>query len=387
MILILAVFLVVGCTQKKTDNVNPNNENRAMEKVPSSPIEPEVVIDLKLGEIAGDIKGVFYAQENQVLLSADKLYLYDLDTETILAEASQNEGFDWESYWVIEGGYVSVSQIANSDSSSSMMMESGWNYMGRFYDQDLNVISEFDFNQFGDEELMLMDVKSISFSADGSQVAYPTYSGLYIYDFREQEKTLVVDLETEDAKARAGIVNFEQVGFINDNQRIAFKAQSFDIPVDPNKPSFDTCGIVNIDGSRLSNRTFDNYVCKILTAYNSHLFFAEDPSKATGKVLVMDTLDDQIKMHKLAEEQESSFISGSNGGYYFATSVSNKSGWTIRVYNTETGKVEAEQQVSSDEDYMGREPIIKVLDDSKTIIVLLGANRDDIESKMIVSHF
>lgn len=391
-IICLFVLFIVGCT-KSNDNIgelndhqgNSNNEGKEITSSESHSTVPDVVSNLKL---EGDIKNIYYANENKVLIAADKLYLYDLDTGTVLKE-SPIEPFDSENIWVIDNGYVAVRERLSSESNESLMTSGGFSYKAIFYDYDLNTVSEFDLNQLFEDDDMLMSLKAISFSSTGTQIAYATYSGLYIYDFEKQTKTKVIDLESIDYKERSGIVNIEQIGFTNDDKRIAFKAQSFDIPVDPDKPSHDTCGVVNVDGSGLLNRTFDNYSCKRLTAYNDVLLFAQDPTIATGKTLVMEIPSEKTKIYSQIERKESGNVWGSNTGDYFATSISHKTGWTIRVYNTKNGKLEAEQQVSHDgeERYMDHDPIIKVIDDTRTYIVLLGAVRDDIETKMIVGQF
>src|SRR5690606_16318795 len=104
---------------------------------------------------------------------------------------------------------------------------------------------------------------------------------------------------------------------------------------------------------------------------NHLLLFAEDPTVATGKTLEMEMPSCKTKTHPQDEQEESGNDWGSNTGKYFATSTSHKNGWTIREYNMESGKIEAEQRVSSDgeERYMSHDPIIKVIDDSRTCIV------------------
>lgn len=381
----LLVLFGAGCTKNNDDQGQPNQEDEGTGLTISEPVVSEVVSDLK---IEGDIKNIYYANEGNALISADKLYLYDVGTQNVVKE-SKEETFASENIWVIDSGYVAVRETVNSNNDGSMMMDGGFDFNITFYDYDLNAVSEFDLNQLFEEDDFVFSLDAISFSSTGNEVAYATYSGLYTYDFEKEAKTTVIDLESADAGGRAGIVNIEQIGFTKDDQRIAFKAQSFDVPLNPNKDSFDTCGIVNSDGSALSNRTFDNYICKELIAYNHLLLFAEDPMIASGRTLVMEPSGDQTKIHALIEKEESGNVWGSSEGSYFATSTPQKTGWAIRVYDAETGKLEAEQQVSSDGEalYMARNPVIKVMDDSKTVIVLLGATQEDIETKMFVTQF
>lgn len=382
------VLLTVGCTDNSDKKENSNNEIEANQSIPSpssTPAAQGFVPDLKL---EGDIKNIYYAKRDKVLITADKLYLYDSETGSVLKEATK-EAFDRENYWVIDGGYVAVGESFNRGNHGSMMAEGGFSYSVIFYDHDLNTVSEFDLDSLLEDDDMLLSLNSISFSSDGSQVTYATFSGLYLYDFTQSKKFTVIDLESEDFEGRNGIVNLEQVGFTHDDQRIAFKAQSFAIPVDPNKPSFDTCGIVNVDGTGLLNKTFDNYTCKELTSYTNHLLLAEDPTMATGRTLVMEVSGDNTRMHKLVEKKESGNVWGSNEGSYFATSISNKTDWTIRVYNMDTGKLEMEQLISIDGEnrYMEQDPVIKVIDDTRTYIVLLGSKQNEVETKMIVNQF
>lgn len=400
-ILALFVLLTAGCLPFTSSGANPNDsvqpddpssrrESKAGKKIAGGgAAEPSVVSDLNLENIEGGIKNIYYADGNQVLISADQLYLYDLGARKIAASAPQ-PAFERENYWVIENGYAAVRETSGSGDSGGIVMTNGANqYHCILYDANLQPISEFDLDSLLEGDEMILSFEAIAVSADGSQVAYATSAGLYLYDWKAEKKTTIIDLASDDAAARSGMVTLEQIGFTDQDKRIAFKAQSLDIPAVPGKPSFDTCGIVNTDGSGLSNQTFENYICKELTAYNQHLFLAEDFTTATGRMLVMDALSGKTKLITLNEKKESGNIAGSNSGRYFAAPVSAGSGWRIRIYNTDTGGLEAEQLISSEgnELYMANEPIIKVVDETRTCIVLLGSKQADIETKMVVSQF
>lgn len=377
-LLTLLMFFAVGCTKKDAQQEEVDQGGEAVDPTISQSIPP-----LPEMKIEGDIKNIYYAHGNKVLISADKLYLYDVDSENIVAEAPQ-ETVESEQFWVIDSGYVSVKESNHNDPG---MMEGVPHYTGTFYNHELQIVSEFDFNQSVDEDDLLISLDGISFSKSGNKLAYATYSGLYTYDFEKDSKTKVIDLELEDSKARADIVVVEQVGIINEDTRIAFKAQT--LSKVPEKPSYDTCGVVNVDGTELSNRTFDSLTCKQVTSYSDLLLLAEDPTIASGKLMVMETTNDKTKLHTLMNQEEGGNVTGSDGGQYFATSSSNKDGFTIRVYNTETGQLEGEQQVAADEKglYLSHDPVIKLLDDTRTYIILLGSKRDDIETKMIINDF
>lgn len=397
----LSVILLAGCSEINTGvtkpsvdpavtATSPNNQGAAKETAdPDSPAA-HVAVDANFEKIQGHIKNIDYADGNEIFIVADNLYLYNLDTGRVTAEISQG-AFDQQRFQAIKNGYVAVeAKISPGNSNGGLLTtDGGIAYNAIFYDRELNKESEFHFNTLLNGNETILSLEAIAFSADGTQAAYATSDGLYLYDFKKNQKTTVVDLKNDDYETRSGVVEIEQIGFTNEDKTLAFKAQSFDIPAVIGKPSFDTCGTVNLDGSGLSNRTFDNYTCKELTAYNKLLLLAEDFTMPSGRILVMEIPGGKTKLYTLIEKRESGFISGSDTGRYFATSLSDKTGWKIRVYNTNTGKLEAEQRISSDGEalYMANDPIVKIMDDTRTYIVLVGAKQAGIETKVVVGQF
>lgn len=401
-LLALSVLLLAGCAQINVDNRNSDQSVHAddhpfqvdnkvgNQTTTSGTAAPYAVSNLKLEKIEGNIKNIHYADGNEVLISANGLILYDFVTGNVNSKISK-EAFDQERYQSIKDGYVAIGvKVRTGNNSGGLLATEGGNtYSAVFYDRKLNKKSEFHFNKLLKKNEQILSLKAISFSTDGNQAAYATTSGLYLYNFKTNKKTTVIDLNAKDIKVRSGVVMFEQIAFTNNDNKIAFKAQSFDIPVVRGKPSFDTCGTVDTDGSRMLNKKFDNYTCKELTAYNKLLLFAEDFTVPSGRTLVMELPSGKTKIHKLTEKSESGFISGSDTGSYFATSRSDKTGWKIRVYNTNTGKLETEQRISSDGKalYMANDPIIKVFDDTRTYIVLLGSKQAGIKTKVVIKQF
>lgn len=386
--LVMSLFMLfaAGCGKSSNPPVITNEyQGRTFNVGEGTAPAESVVSDLK---IEGDIKNIHYAHKNKILITANKQYIYDVGTKNVLLESPRTEAAA-ERLWTIDSGYAAVREAMVREQGGSSMTAGGSSYKIVFYDDNLKKVSEFDLNSLMEDDEMLMSLQAISFSSNGTRMAYATYTGVYIYDFEKKTKATVLDLSNADTSKRSGIVNIEQVGFTNQDKVIAFKAQSYDVPADPEKASFDTCGYISIDGSGLSNRTFDTYTCKRLTAYDHHLLFAEDPTNASGRTLVMEMPHGKTKIHSQVERNESGNVWGSDRGGYFATSVPDKTGWTIRIYHTETGKLEAEQHISIDGEkrYMEHDPVIKVLDDARTCMVLLGAVRDDIQSKMIISRF
>lgn len=383
------MIVFVGCTnptidieQESEGNFDKDTGTTLGKKenltFPGTPMEGA----LPLEEIKGDIRHIYYAGEGRILISAKKLYLYDLATESILTEAS-HESAEIEQAWMIDNGFVLIQRV---ESDSDGLTELDLNYQGIFYNEELEPVSNFDFNQLLEDDDFLVSLKQISFNDDGTIMAYTTDLGLYLYDFELEKKTEVLDLSSENSEERSDIVALEQIGFTNDGTQIAFKAET--LPIDFDQASYDTFGIVNIDGSNLSNQTFEDYTCKELIPYNDLLLLAEDPTNVSGRLMIMESGTNEVSIHSLTETKESGIIAGSEKGAYFASFCSTDYDYTIRIYETKTGKRVAELQGSvDDEALLYQIPVIKILDDTKTVILLLGSKIEEIETEMIIDHF
>ncbi|MBD3919002.1 transcriptional regulator [Paenibacillus sp. PR3] len=407
---ILISGLIAGCTHARLNHTPasdtaeatlPINNNSSLNQVddirdkPSAnSSEPSTPLELHLEGIQGHIKNIYYADENHVLISANKLYLYNLETGRTTAETS-DEGFDQEWVQSVEDGYVVVGVAVDPGTQSSGLITTGVviSYSAIFYDPHLVKQSEFHFDSLLQEKEQILSLKSIAFTTDGKLVAYATTNGLYLYDFKTAQQTTITNLKSmdlEDLQARSGLVTFEQIGFTNWDKSLAFKAQSLDIPLVPDRPSFDTCGTVNIDRNNLlSNQRFENYSCKELTAYNEHVLFAEDFTKPSRKLLVMNMTNGKTKFLSMIEEGESQFVSGSDRGSYFATTLAEHTSWKVRIYDVSTGKLEDEQQIPSDGDmrYMDQDPIVRIIDERRVYIVLVGAKNIEVKTKVVVGQF
>ncbi|GAB6989713.1 hypothetical protein [Paenibacillus pini] len=405
-ILALSVLVIASCSHKENNslttgdstkpknspigNNSSNNEVVTTEPPQSNSSESSSPLDLHLEKIQGDITNIHYADGNQIIILADKLYLYNLDKGLVTAETSR-EALVKEQYFSTHDGYVEIgAKVSKGKNNGGLLAtDGGPTYSAVFYDKQLNKKSEFQFNTLLQKNEMILSVKAIAITADGTKAAYATTQGLYLYNFKTKQKTTVVNVQEEDSAPRKGVVTFEQIGFTNMDKLLAFKAQSFHIPAETDKPSFDTCGTVAIDGSSMSNRVFDSYTCKEVTAYSNLLLFAEDFTIPSGKLMVMDIPSEKVNLHTLVEKGESGFITGSDSGQYFGTSLADKSSWKIRVYNTVTGRLEAEKRIPAEGEarYMANDPLIRIIDDKKTYIVVLGANQPGIKAKVIINHF
>lgn len=382
---ILLILFIVGCTAPETGEEQEEKKDASIDlegKTDSySPPKSTEVIS-SLDRVHGDIRYVHYAGEGKILISAEMLYLYDLETERIITEAPLDPAEN-ERVWLIDNGYVLIQELEND---SIGMTEWKPNYQGVFYNEELNKDFDFDLGQLLNEDDLFISLNQFSFNKDGTNMAYSTHLGLYVYDFELDKKTKILDLESDNFENRSNIAAIEQIGFINDGTQIAFKAQT--LPTQLDQPSFDTFGIITTDGSKLSNQTFENYTCKELIAYNNWTILAEDLTNATGRLMVMENDTEITTIHTLTEKTESGIVTGSDKGAYFATFSSTDKDIVIRIYETKTGeRIEEIKSTVEEEALLDRLPILKVLDDTRTIIILLGSKQEEIETELIIHQF
>ena len=106
-------------------------------------------------------------------------------------------------------------------------------------------------------------------------------------------------------------------------------------------------------------------------------------------MMVMESKSKEQKIYNLSAPQEGGNIYGSDNGRYFASSIEGKDGWTIRVYDADSGVMIKEESISNDgqELYGINDPMLCVLDDTKTCIVLLGQKQPDVETKIATFLF
>ncbi|MFD0710805.1 transcriptional regulator [Paenibacillus sp. GCM10027626] len=393
-ILALSACVIAGCSQTAEHQPNKPDRTQAQVKQPAPPSASPKVVKAAIDTIQGHINQLHPVDDSRLIIGADRLYLFDTKSREMVAD-TERQPFHMERYWSTSDGYIAFGRRAlNSESNdtkgeSMMMIDEKMKYDIIFYDRSLQPLKTFDFGSLLGEDEEIISSSLVSFTKDGRTMIFATQSGLYRYQFDTKEKVRLIDLTAEDRSPHAGLSSFDQLAFTNDDQAIAFKALSFDLDDKDNPNAVDTCGMLGADGKPLSNKTFDEFSCKEMTAFNNKLLFAEDIVTAKGTVMVMDVPSGQTTFHQLTTAKESGVVTGSDKGEYFATSLGEEKGWTIRIYSTATGELVAEQFVDSggEELYMANNPLVQVADETRTCVIVLGAKQNEIAPKLIVSQF
>lgn len=390
------LLLLSGCGQKSgmhSENASEPSAGQKRDLVQSGK-NTNVSADVKQvdwSKVQGKIRGIYPAGSSKVLIFADQITLYDLAAGNAVATVSK-EALNAVHCWTLNNGYVVVGENdakGSGNSSGSALGSSGSRFHVIFYDASLKNRSEMDLSKLFGHKDSLISTQAITFSPDGNRIAYATMTGLYLYERQSDKRTTLIDLTPRDNKSRSGISIVEQIGFTNGGKSIAFKAQSFDVPEVTDKPSFDTIGTINTDGTGLKNQKVDGYAVKELSAYAFRSLVAEDFKTADGRVMVMDGKSRDKKIYNLTDKKEGGNIYGSDTGSYFASSVSSKTGWTVRVYDMATGKLVKEQNISNggQELYGVNDPVLQVVDETRTCFVLLGNAQDAVNTKIEMISF
>ena len=403
--LILIFTLITGCTStssqpsiddKQTSipsisDVPSGNDTTPTPDV-SQPTARLPVTDIDTSRIHGDIDNIYYANGSNVLILADSLYLYDISTGSVIAETVR-ESFYEESYFAIDNGIVVVG-LKDSESSNNgglMVTSDMGGAICAIYNNNLEKVNEISGSIFMDAEEFLFSSEHVTVSRDGTKIAYASDYGLFIYDIQSGAKTKLIDLLDDNAAHRSGLVMFDDVAFVNGDSMIAFKSQSLDVPAVNGKPSFDTYGTINIDGTELKANRNVEYAVKEMIAYDSLVFWAEDFTVPSGRLMVWEIASKNTKILSLSTKKESGTVFGSSDGQYFATSALSQDGLkdslTVRVYDTNTGALVLEKTISDESAYMSREPEIRIIDGYNTCIVLLGNRQSDINTKVLTFNF
>ncbi|WP_312279489.1 hypothetical protein [Oscillibacter sp.] len=353
-------------------------------------VTPIAVKQANFSSIQGKIKGIYPADGSKVLVLADQLSLYDLASGKIAATA-QTPTLSTIRVLALDSGYAVVGQTISENSTGGFVLsDSAFQFRAVIYDENLVLKSEIDISKLVEDGGLLVETEAIAISPDGNTLAFATLQqGIMLYDRVNQKSTKLIALTGNDDKNNLGLSIIEQIGFTNNGKSVAFKAQSFDVPAVNNKPSFDTVGTVNIDGSGLTNKKPGGYSPKMLTSYPSRLLIAEDFKTASGRMMVIDSKTGEQKTHKLSDKKEGGNIYGSDTGRYFASSVPSRTGWTVRVYESDTGKLVKEESISNDgqELYGINDPMICVVDNAKTCMVLLGHKQAAVSTKVASFSF
>ena len=319
----------------------------------------------------GKLQSCAYAGNGTLLVLADKLYLYDTGTSSVLATAEAPLR-DFEAQG-IDGGCV-----------LSGMGDSGM--MAYIYDSSLSLNKEIAVNELLRGDFVVSETGGVAASTDGKKLAFAAMGGLYLYDLESGILTTLFDVTQNAGTGGIGISMLNGAAFAQDDSQIIFYGNGNTIPAVDGEDGFSIYGSIALDGSGLKLTKPSAYEIDEMQSSASRLFFPQTFTQADGTLLWIDRATGSTSTLSFSLGSE-----GKNGVYcseqgnYVATAVLDGN-LTVRVYDVASGeRIATEVIENSDPTYFNRIPRIYLLDGAKTAIVVLGGSINDLDT--LVSTF
>ncbi len=319
----------------------------------------------------GKLQSCAYAGNGTLFVLADKLYLYDTGTSSVLATAEAPLR-DFEAQ-AIDGGYV-----------LSGMGDSGM--MAYIYDSSLSLNKEIAVDELLQGDFVISETGGVAASTDGKKLAFAALGGLYLYDLESGSLTILLDVAQNAKTASISISMLNGAAFAQDNSQIVFCGSGNSLPAVDGEDGFSIYGSIAVDGSNLKLTKPSAYEMEEIQSSASRLFFPQIFTQANGTLLWIDRATGSANTLSFSASGEGKDgVYGSEQGNYVATAVLGSS-LTVRVYDVASGKLVATKVIeNSDPTYFYRIPRIYLLDGAKTAVVLLGGSISEVDT--LVSTF
>ena len=355
---------VSGSNSSNTPVVSVPNAGSQQEQSPSS-----CTFDPTL--FGGKLQSCAYAGNGTLFVLADKLYLYDTGTSTVLATAEAPLR-DFEAQ-AIDGGYV-----------LSGMGDNGM--MAYIYDSSLSLNKEIAVDELLQGDFVISETGGVAASTDGKKLVFAALGGLYLYDLESGSLTILLDMAQNAETASISISMLNGAAFAQDNSQIVFCGSGNSLPAVDGEDGFSIYGSIAVDGSGLKLTKPSDYEMEEMQSSVSRLFFPQAFTQADGTLLWIDRATGSANTLSFSASGEGKDgVYGSEQGNYVATAVLDGS-LTVRVYDVASGALVATEVIeNSDPTYFYRVPRIYLLDGAKTAVVVLGGSISEVDT--LVSTF
>ena len=321
----------------------------------------------------GKLQSCAYAGNGTLFVLADKLYLYDTGTSSVLATAEAPLR-DFEAQ-AIDGGYV-----------LSGMGDSGM--MAYIYDSSLSLNKEIAVDELLQGDLVVSETGGVAASTDGKKLAFAALGGLYLYDLESGSLTTLLDMAQDAGTASIRISILNGAAFAQDNSQIVFFGSGSSIPAADGEEDFSIYGSIAVDGSGLMLTKSSGYEIEEMQSSVSRLFFPQTFTQADGTLLWLDRATGRADTLSFSDSGEGKDgVYSSEQGNFVAAAVLG-SNLTVRVYDVASGALLADKVIENpDPTYFYRIPSIYLLDEAKTAVVVLGSSIDELDTLVSVFEF
>ncbi len=321
----------------------------------------------------GKLQSCAYAGNGTLFVLADKLYLYDTGTSSILATAEAPlNNFEAQA---IDGGYI-----------LSGMGDSGM--MVYIYDSALSLNKEIAVDALLQEDFVVSETGGAAASTDGKKLAFAAMCGLYLYDLESGTLTTLLDVTQNAGTDSISVSMLNGAAFTQDNSQIVFFGSGSSIPAADGEEDFSIYGSIAVDGSGLMLTKSSGYEIEEMQSSVSRLFFPQTFTQADGTLLWLDRATGRADTLSFSDSGEGKDgVYSSEQGNFVAAAVLG-SNLTVRVYDVASGALLADKVIENpDPTYFYRIPSIYILDEAKTAVVVLGSSIDELDTLVSVFEF
>ena len=321
----------------------------------------------------GKIRCCAYAGNGTLFVLADKLYLYDTGTSSVLATAEAPlHNFEAQA---IDGGYI-----------LSGMGDNGM--MVYIYDSALSLNKEIAVDALLQEDFVVSETGGAAASTDGKKLAFAAMCGLYLYDLESGTLTTLLDVTQNAGTDSISVSMLNGAAFTQDNSQIVFFGSGSSIPAADGEEDFSIYGSIAVDGSGLMLTKSSGYEIEEMQSSVSRLFFPQTFTQADGTLLWLDRATGRADTLSFSDSGEGKDgVYSSEQGNFVAAAVLG-SNLTVRVYEVASGALLADKVIENpDPTYFYRIPSIYLLDEAKTAVVVLGSSIDELDTLVSVFEF
>ncbi len=399
MILMLAFALNLSACGNSKENMNSSEngisidmtqseKDKALENIGNESSDNNTN-NTKVGTVndsafSGKIKGCYYADDNKIIVAADKLYLYDTQKGENIASADIFlEELCIQTY---SDGYLIVGQeIGGGNNGSFMTSQNSQGINGYILSKDFKIEDTISFNGLLSDDFIL-GTADAAISQDGKQIAFGGLQGLYLYDASSKKVSTILNY-SEDGRANNMQISTIDCLAFTDNKTLAYVGAG--TSSSGGGDGISIYGTVSIDNANLSITRKADYEVGEVQRGGNLLVMPQSFNKNNGTLLMFDTVSNTEKMMTFSSSGEGKDgVFCSEQGKYVATSILGETSVTINIYDTASGNViHTETVEDSNSTYFLRVPQILILDDSNTCIVVLGRGISEVNTLITTFGF
>lgn len=326
---------------------------------------------------SGKVSGCYYADDNMIIVAADKLYLYD--TQNGKSIASVDISLQDLCVQTYSDGYLIVGRESGGSSNGSFTTtESGNGIKGYLLSKDFAIENTISFDGLLGNDFVL-STAGVAISENGKKVAIGGLQGLYLYDTSTQKVSTILNYSKDGMVNSTQILTMESLAFTGDKDLVYVGTGTNSSNVGT---GFSVYGTVSIDNAKVSITKKANYEVGEVQKGGNLLIMPQSLNKNNGTLLMFDTVSNSEKVMEFSNGDEGKDgIFCSQQGKYVATATLGDSSVTINIYDTALGKViHSETVKDNNSTYFFRVPQILILDGSNTCIVILGRGISEVST-------